>query len=79
MPEPMDDFTAGRLAANARAYKPEATLDRLADLFESSGSEWDQLPSRARDLSFIHKEMRDTYRGAVRAGLVPDVRGPSAT
>ena len=77
MPELMDDFTAGRLAANARAYKPDATLDRLADLFENSRQEWNQLPLRARDLSFIHKEMRDTYRAAVRAGLVPDDR-PSA-
>lgn len=68
----------GRLAANSRLYRPDAELDRLADLFEKDRPEWDRLPARYRDLSFMHKEMRDAYRAAVSAGLVPDDRGPSA-
>ncbi len=78
MTHPLDSFEAGRLAANARMYRPDAHLDRLADMFENDRDRWDALPARQRDLSLIHKEMRDVYRSAVRARLVPDDRGQSA-
>ena len=78
MTDYLDDVRAGALAANARMYRPDTTLDRLADLYESNRPEWDRMPARLRDLSILHKDMRDTYRSAVAAGLVPDDRGPSA-
>ena len=75
---PLDSFEAGRLAANARMYKPDPHLDALADLFENDRAAWDRLPLRQRDLSYMHKEMRDVYRAAVGARAIPDDRGPSA-
>ncbi len=78
MPAPLNSFEAGRLAANARMYRPNELLDRAADLFENDRQAWDRLPARTRDLSLIHKDLRDLYRAAVRARLIPDDRGPSA-
>ncbi len=34
MTEPLNNFEAGRLAANARMYEPDPQLDKAADLFE---------------------------------------------
>ncbi|MDP9459582.1 MAG: hypothetical protein M3Q22_04760 [Actinomycetota bacterium] len=77
MTEPLNNFEAGRLAANARMYEPNELLDRAADLFENDRPAWERLPARTRDLSIVHKDMRDLYRAAVRARLIPDDR-PSA-
>ncbi|MDP9427394.1 MAG: hypothetical protein M3Q47_00265 [Actinomycetota bacterium] len=78
MTYPIDSFEAGRLAANARMYEPDELLDRAADLFENNRPAWERLPARTRDRSVIHKDMRDLYRAAVRARLIPDDRGPAA-
>ncbi len=78
MTHPLDNFEAGRLAANARMYRPDPHLDQAADLFENDRQAWERLHPRTRDLSLIHKEMRDLYRSAVRARLIPDDRGPDA-
>ncbi len=77
MTYPLNSFEAGRMAANARMYRPDPQLDRAADLFENDQPAWDRLPARTRDLSLLHKDMRDLYRAAVRARLIPDDR-PSA-
>ncbi len=72
MSEPvLDRIEAGRVAANARMYKPDPQLDQIADLYEGDREKWDRLPSRLRDLSLLHKDMRDVYRRAVDAGLTP--------
>ncbi len=78
MTYPLNNFEAGRLAANARLYAPDPHLDRAADLFEQDRQAWERLPARTRDLSVIHKDLRNVYRAAVRARLIPDDRGPSA-
>ncbi len=77
MTEPLHNFEAGRLAANAKMYEPNELLDRAADLYEQDRQAWERLPARTRDLSVIHKDLRDLYRAAVRARLIPDDR-PSA-
>lgn len=74
----LDSFAAARLAANARMYRPDAVLDRAADLYRADRAAWEKLPARVRDESLIHLDMRDIYRGAVAAHLVPDDRGPAA-
>ncbi|MDP9427574.1 MAG: hypothetical protein M3Q47_01235 [Actinomycetota bacterium] len=78
MTEPLNSFEAGRLAANARLYRPDPRLDEAADLFETDRQAWDRLPARTRDLSVIHLDLRNVYRAAVRARLIPDDRGPAA-
>ncbi|MDP9461661.1 MAG: hypothetical protein M3Q22_15905 [Actinomycetota bacterium] len=78
MTYPIDSFEAGRLAANARMYEPNELLDMAADLFENDRPAWDRLPARTRDLSIVHKDMRDLYRAAVRARLIPDDRPSTA-
>ncbi len=78
MTYPLNSFEAGRLAANAHMYQPNELLERAADLFETDREAWERLPARTRDRSVIHKDMRDLYRAAVRARLIPDDRGPSA-
>ena len=72
------DVERGRLAANSRLYRPDANLDRLADMYENDRHRWDALPLQQRDLSYMHLEMRQQYRRAVAAGVIPDDRGPSA-
>ncbi|MDP9458997.1 MAG: hypothetical protein M3Q22_01680 [Actinomycetota bacterium] len=69
---------SGALRANARLYRPDPRLDGLADLYESDRDAWSRLSLRDRDLSYLHYEMRQTYRAAVHAGLVPAGRGPAA-
>ncbi|MDP9459519.1 MAG: hypothetical protein M3Q22_04430 [Actinomycetota bacterium] len=77
MTYPLNSFEAGRLAANARMYQPNELLDRAADLYEQDRQAWERLPARTRDLSVIHLDLRNVYRAAVRARLIPDDR-PSA-
>lgn len=81
MSDPMSAPLGGAqaaLRANARLHRPDPQLDRAADLYETDRQAWEQLPARIRDLSVMHADMRATYRAAVKAGLVPDDRGPSA-
>ncbi|MDP9460493.1 MAG: hypothetical protein M3Q22_09665 [Actinomycetota bacterium] len=78
MTHPINSFEAGRLAANARMYQPDELLDRAADLYEQDRQAWERLSARTRDLSVIHLDLRNVYRAAVRARLIPDDRGPAA-
>ncbi len=78
MTEPLHNLEAGRLAANSRMYRADPQLDKAADLFEQDRQAWERLHPTTRDLSLIHLDMRNLYRAAVRARLVPDDRGSAA-
>ncbi len=67
-----------RLRANARHYAYDPNLERAADLFDADPHAWTQLPVQLQDRSGIYRDHRDDYRRAVRAGAIPDDRGPHA-
>lgn len=69
----------GSLAANARAYRYHADLDRLADLRENDLDEFlRRTPGSVLSQVEIYADMRDHHRRAVAAGVIPDDRGPNA-
>jgi len=75
------DRDAGSLIANARAFRYDAGLDQLADLRDSDFPAYMQrLGNVAGALSLVesYADLRDSYRRAVSAGVIPDDRGPSA-
>ncbi len=78
MTEPLHNLEDGRLAANSRMYRPDPQLDKAADMFEQDREAWERLHPTTRDLSLIHLDLRNLYRAAVRARLVPADRGPAA-
>lgn len=77
MPEKSQPTAQGVLVLNARLYRYDRDLDRLADLVEQGPAAYAHLPARVLDLALMHKEFRDHYREAVAAGAVPDDRGPT--
>ena len=66
-----------RLELNARGFKYDANLDKDADLYDSDPDAWARLPITLQDHSGIYRDMRNHYRAAVAAGLIPDDRGPT--
>ncbi len=67
-----------RLERNARHYQPDPMLDRAVELFYSDREAWNKLPAQLRSRTGIYEDLRRAYRDAVKAGVVPDDRGPSA-
>ena len=71
---------AGQLEMNASSYRFHPVLDPAADLIDAGDhAGFTALPERVQDLAGIHKDFRDQYRAAVRAGVIADNRSaPSA-
>ena len=73
--QPLDMDTKARLEMNAKGYKPDRDLDRVADLIEAGDRDaLEKLPPRFVDLASIQMDFRDQYRRAVAAGAIPDDR-----
>ncbi len=53
-------------------------LDRAVELFHSDREAWNKLPAQLRSRTGIYEDLRRAYRDAVKAGVVPDDRRPSA-
>ncbi|MDP9442940.1 MAG: hypothetical protein M3P83_00745 [Actinomycetota bacterium] len=74
-----NEYDLARLELNARAYRPNALLDRVADLMDAGDVEaWKRLPVRLIGEASAHRDLRQAYRDAVAAGAIPDDRGPDA-
>ena len=73
-----DRREAGRLEANARAFRVDPQLEPIADLFHADRDRYDRLPHSIKSQLDIYNDLRDHYRAAVAAGVIPDDRGPSA-
>ncbi len=75
----VNEYDAARLERNARAYRPDPLLDRVADLMDRGDAEaWMRLPMRVQGEASVHRDLRAAYRAAVEAGVVPDDRGSDA-
>ncbi len=72
------DQPIGRLEANARAFQVDPQLEPIADLFHTDRDRYDRLPPSIKSQLDVYSDLRDSYRRAVAAGVVPDDRGPSA-
>lgn len=68
------DSSAARLEMNARHYSYDPVLDPVADLIEQGPAAWRDVHPKLVDLGSVHKDIRDQYRAAVRAGVVRDDR-----
>ena len=67
------DANLARLELNAKGYRPDPLLDRVADLIDAGDHEaLAKLPAKALDLGSIHRDFRDQYRAAVAAGAITD-------
>lgn len=73
------DSAKAKLEINARGYHYDADLDRLADLLEQGPSAWKDMPPHILGVATVHKDFRDQYRVAVKAGAIPDDRTPDPT
>ncbi len=76
--EPMTN-DPGRLELNARAYRYDARMEQVCDLFDRDPDAWLRLHVVVQDQSGIYRDLRDHYRRAVAAGVIPDDRGPTRT
>ena len=79
MPDQIDPNTVlspaqGVLYGRSKLYRPDATLDRIADLYDNDREAWERMPASVKDHSILHRDMRNDYRAAVDAGLIPDNR-----
>ncbi len=70
--------TRGALERRARLFQYDPHLEAAADLFDRDPLAWAQLPVALQDASGMYRDMRNDYRAAVRAGVIPDDRGPRA-
>jgi len=68
------DSSAARLEMNARHYSYDPVLDPVADLIEQGPAAWRDVHPKLQSLASIHLDMRNDYRAAVRAGVIPDDR-----
>lgn len=70
---------AARLEINARAYHYDPTLDAACDVIEQGPTAWRELHPKLLSVAAVHLDLRNYYRAAVRAGVVPDDRsGPDS-
>lgn len=81
MPPPEPDDAAARLELNARGYSYHAGLEQLADLRDSDPAEFQRRVGHVTEALGrveVYADMRESYRRAVAAGVIPDDRGPRA-
>ncbi|MDP9394456.1 MAG: hypothetical protein M3Q27_09510 [Actinomycetota bacterium] len=71
--------TRAALKRRARLFRYDAHLEAAADLFDRDPLAWTRLPVALEDASGMYRDMRNDYRAAVKAGVIPpDDRGPRA-
>ncbi len=71
------DLDAGRLVANARAYRHDPHLDPIADAMDRGDTEaWSRLHPLLQERADDYRHFRRYYREAVAAGVIDDDRGP---
>lgn len=63
-----------RLELNARGYRYDPVLDPAADKLDRGPEAWKDMPAHLLSVASVHKDMRDMYRAAVKAGAIPDDR-----
>ncbi len=51
-------------------FQPDPQLDRALELFYTDGGAWDRLPAQLRSQTGIYEDLRESYRVAVKAGVV---------
>jgi len=68
------DNAAASLELNARGYRFDPILDAAADKLEQGREAWADMPAPLLRQATVHKDLRDHYRAAVKAGVVPDDR-----
>lgn len=61
-----------RLELNARGYHYDPVLDPAADRIEQGA--WQDMPPALLSQASMHKDFRDMYRTAVKAGAIADDR-----
>ncbi len=75
----MNEYELNRLEMNARSYRYNARLDKIADAMDAGDTDaWTRLPARLQGEASVHRDLRQHYRDAVAAGAIPDDRGPDA-
>ncbi len=75
-PDAVLPIDLAQLRGVATLYRYDKTLDEAADLFDRDPRAWQQLPVIVQDRSGFYRDLRDAYRRAVKAGVIPDDRGP---
>jgi hypothetical protein len=68
------DSDHARLELNARGYHYDPVLDPAADRLEQGPGGWKDMPPALLSQASMHKDFRDMYRTAVKAGAIPDDR-----
>jgi len=71
-PDPLPPPGHAKLLLNARGYRFDPVLDRAADLFDSDPEAWQRLPVQVQDRSGIYRDLRETHRRAVAAGVITE-------
>ncbi len=78
MTEPIDSGRA-LLQIKARHHRHDPVLERACELWDTDRAAFNRLPRSIKSQADIYRDMRQDYRDAVAAGVVPDDRsGPSA-
>lgn len=63
-----------RLVIGARRYAYDPVLDPAADVIEQGPTAWRQLPPKLLSVAAVHLDLRNDYRRAVAAGVIPHDR-----
>lgn len=74
----LNDDRLARLEINAQSFRYDPVLDRAADLFHTDRAAFNRLPVAVKAEADIYADLRQCYRDAVAAGVVPADRGPAA-
>lgn len=70
--------SSAQLISNARAFRYDADLERVLDTFFNDRPAYNRLPTAWQSRAGVYAELRDSYRTAVDAGLIPDDRTPTS-
>lgn len=60
------------LIKNAERYEYDPRLDPIADSMDAGDTAWTKAHPVLQDRAGIYRDLRTSYRTAVRAGLIPN-------
>lgn len=75
--EPPLNSRLGRLELNARGHRHDPQMEEAARLWREDRDHFDRLSPSIKSQMSVYIDLKRHYDDAVRAGAVPDDRGPN--
>ncbi|RZU32708.1 hypothetical protein [Blastococcus saxobsidens] len=78
MPLSHDENQRARLETNARSFRPDPTLERACELWDTDRAAFNRLPRSVISQHDIYRDVRQAWRDARAAGVYTPYTGPDA-